>query len=270
MALLPSASFSVDVVIPTVRANASGIVSAINLPIPPALAGLRFLIVVDGPQRDAARRDLQALEDSCASRTHGRVTLLATEPTKEGKWPAGASAARNVGISHSLADWVLFLDDDTTPDDALLYEYADALSHAASSSARVYGFAGVTHFEASPNSLWAVAARCSGLIDALSLPRQLHPPWSPTANSCCAVRRRAERGESTVRRQRQPRAVRPLQQARLLATAEDGGSGLVHAAAPRLGWCEFDERLPRNGGGEDVDICLRALRATEARHTLRS
>ena len=176
MALLPSASFSVDVVIPTVRANASGIVSAINLPIPPALAGLRFLIVVDGPQRDAARRDLQALEDSCASRTHGRVTLLATEPTKEGKWPAGASAARNVGISHSLADWVLFLDDDTTPDDALLYEYADALSHAASSSARVYGFAGVTHFEASPNSLWAVAARCSGMIDAFSeASRSAHP-----------------------------------------------------------------------------------------------
>ena len=112
---------SVDVVIPTVRAHAEGLRRAVALPVPRAFAGLRFLVVVDGPQPEEAWRGLRTLatqEQECA------VVLLSTRPGHHG-WPAGASAARNVGLAHSQAEWALFLDDDTTPEADLLLRYAN-------------------------------------------------------------------------------------------------------------------------------------------------
>ena len=108
-------------VLPTVRADVSTLRRAIELPVPPAFIGLRFLIVVDGPQTEAAWEDLRSLAASNSS-----VSLLSTKPNHHG-WPAGASAARNTGIDNSVADWVLFLDDDTQPEADLLFEYCAAM-----------------------------------------------------------------------------------------------------------------------------------------------
>ena len=100
---------SLDIVVPTVRANASSVRRVAELSVPPAFASLRILIVVDGPQSEEAWLDLRRLEAQ-----HASIELLSTRPGPHG-WPAGASAARNVGIEASAADWVLFLDDDTAP-----------------------------------------------------------------------------------------------------------------------------------------------------------
>jgi len=185
---------SLDIVVPTVRANASSLRRVAELSVPPAFAGLRIFIVVDGPQAEEAWLDLRRLEAQ-----HASVELLSTRPGPHG-WPAGASTARNAGIEASVADWILFLDDDTTPQPDLLHRYAEAAEAclgcaiggafgdldgdlAGGASQRVYGFAGATVFVAPPASPWAVAARCSGMCDAFTAScRAAHPPWSPTAN----------------------------------------------------------------------------------------
>ena len=86
---------SLDIVVPTVRANASSVRRVAELSVPPAFASLRILIVVDGPQSEEAWLDLRRLEAQ-----HASIKLLSTRPGPHG-WPAGASAARNVGIEHS-------------------------------------------------------------------------------------------------------------------------------------------------------------------------
>lgn len=186
---------SLDIVVPTVRANASSVRRVAELSVPPAFASLRILVVVDGPQSEEAWLDLRRLEAQ-----HASIELLSTRPGPHG-WPAGASAARNVGIEASAADWILFLDDDTAPQPDLLHRYAEAaeasLGGALAGTFRgdldgdlggggarsVYGFAGTTVFTAPPASAWAIAARCSGMCDAFTAScRAAHPPWSPTAN----------------------------------------------------------------------------------------
>ena len=69
-------------------------------------------------------------------------------------------------IEHSLADWVLFLDDDTMPEPDLLFEYWVAMERQLGPSAPhdglpAFGFAGVTSFVEREDSQWAVVARCS-------------------------------------------------------------------------------------------------------------
>ena len=90
---------SVDIVVPTVRANASGLRRVVELTVPPAFANLKIIIVVDGPQTADAWNALRSL---AAERP--LIQLLSTRPNHHG-WPAGAGAARNTGIEHSSADF---------------------------------------------------------------------------------------------------------------------------------------------------------------------
>ena len=287
---------SVDVVIPTVRANAASLRRAVALSVPDAFAGLRFLIVVDGPQPEQAWKELAQLEAA-------DVVLLSTQPGHHG-WPAGASAARNVGVDRSDADWVLFLDDDTTPQPDLLHRYAEAAEawlHDRSDEPAIYGFAGATSFLAHPSSLWAVAARCNGMIDGFTgCSRATHPSWSPTAN--LMLRRTMDddashSGDEDVETGVAEAIDGASEDAALLSPQQpqppsppascvgvggvgggggggggggDGSDGAQPQQPPpsmrrragrrrrRLPWCRFDESLPANGGAEDIDICLRA------------
>ena len=184
----PAFRMRVDVVVPTVRARADGIAQVVALDVPAAFSGLRFLIVVDGAHSDAALaplRELLATRPGCE--------LLSTQPSR--RVPAGASAARNVGFAASDADWVLFLDDDTTPSPDLLHQYAEAAEAwlGDPDAPEPYGFAGCTEFFAPP-------------------PPTASPPWSPTAN--LMLRRAA------VPQPRGPDAAEPLpsggERARLL------------------------------------------------------
>ena len=247
----PAFRMRVDVVVPTVRARADGIAQAVALDVPAAFSGLRFLIVVDGAHSDAAiapLRELLAARPGCE--------LLSTQPSR--RVPAGASAARNVGFAASDADWVLFLDDDTTPSPDLLHQYAEAAEAwlGDPDAPEPYGFAGCTEFFAPAGSLWAVAARCSGMLEGFTAAgRYTCPPWSPTAN---LMLRRAAAPPP-----RGPDAAEPPpsggERARLLgdgaAAAAADDEEAAGGAAPSC--CRFDETLPRSGGAEDVDICLR-------------
>ena len=279
-------AISVDVVLPTVRANVSTLRRVVEeLPIPPAFTGLKFIIVVDGPQPEAVWESLRLL-------VAPNVVLLSTRPNHHG-WPAGASAARNTGIDHSLADWVLFLDDDTMPEPDLLFEYWVAMERQLGPSAPhdglpAFGFAGVTSFVEREDSLWAVVARCSGMVDAFtSAGRAACPPWSPTANlmlrrsavgggegraggapaSCPTTTTSTTTSSSSSSSSAAAMAAvdvadepseREAEQVRLLPdSAADVRLPSVRHAAARAPWCYFDEQLPRNGGAEDVEICLR-------------
>ena len=52
---------SVDIVVPTVRANASGLRRVVELTVPPAFTNLKIIIVVDGPQTADAWNALRSL-----------------------------------------------------------------------------------------------------------------------------------------------------------------------------------------------------------------
>ena len=254
---------SVDIVVPTVRANASGLRRVVELTVPPTFANLKIIIVVDGPQTADAWNALRSL---AAEQPSGRVVLLSTRPNHHG-WPAGAGAARNTGIEHSSADFILFFDDDTTPEPDVLFRYAEAAEHWLGDdrpdddgeNIGVFGFAGVTTFLVPHGSLWAIAARCSGMVDAFTAAsRSNFPPWSPTANLM-------------LRRTAPPQSAAAAAAAAAIDDGATSEAEEMESAAPllpppstvppppeRLPWCAFDVALPANGGGEDIDICLRA------------
>ena len=174
-----------------------------------------------------------------------------------------------MGIDNSDADWVLFMDDDTKPRPDLLHAYARAAQIAlhgdgagtggGDNSLAVFGFAGSTVFVTEEASMWAVGAKTVGMIDNFTLSTRVrHPPWSPTANLM-------------LRRTTTTPTDNPAHGDRALA-GHDHGEG-IGDAVPLLAsnsesppaqphrvhapWCRFDEALPKNGGGEDIEICLR-------------
>ena len=115
----------VDVVIPTLRANKQKLARMVAIDVPAAFSGLRFIIVVDGTEettsdvRDAlVADDEHSVDDADAAllraRRRQRVRVMSSASHyQDGRpLPVGASAARNVGIAVSDADWVIFLDDD--------------------------------------------------------------------------------------------------------------------------------------------------------------
>ena len=114
-------------------------------------------------------------------------------------------------------------------------------------------------------SVWSTVARLSGMVDAFSASaRSQHPPWSPTAN---LMLRRTAPASSADARSEAPRDALAGQRAEEVAEAEAQlteearllpGRSADDGGRSTLGWCAFDTTLPRNGGAEDVDICLRA------------
>ena len=77
--------------------------------------------------------------------------------------PSGASAARNDGAQDSSADWILFLDDDVTPEDDILEVYADSILEFFSGAQNpdIYGFVGLTEFYI-PDTLFGLAVKSQG------------------------------------------------------------------------------------------------------------
>ena len=86
-----------------------------------------------------------------------------------------------------------------------------------------YGFAGCTEFFAPSGSLWAVAARCSGMLEGFTAAgRYTCPPWSPTANLMLRRGRRRRHREAPTRPSRGRRAASGRG---CWATARGGGGG---------------------------------------------
>ena len=242
----------IDVVVPTVRLDAVAVARVAALAAPACLPGLTLLVVVDEPAEqsragDRAERLRAALAAARAARGGGGlyVRVLSTagrarparRPCESAaarhRGTAGAAAARNVGLEASRAEWCVLLDDDVEPAPDLLYRYADA-AHAAGGDAACFGLAGLTVFR-DAGDRFSRAARSLGMVvnfdnAATWADDPGGPPWAPTAN--LMVRRVWPGGN------------------------DDDVEAPLAAVAAR-----FDERCPRNGGAEDVELAARARAA---------
>ncbi|KAI9063492.1 glycosyltransferase family 2 protein [Trametes sanguinea] len=91
----------------------------------------------------------------------------------------GASASRNRGLQESAAEWVLFLDDDVTPDDDLLLEAEKAIS----AHPRAAGFVGNAKFP-SADSIFTAAVHLAGVTYFWDIAEKIDSdvPWGVTAN----------------------------------------------------------------------------------------
>ena len=90
----------------------------------------------------------------------------------------GASYARNTGYNYSVADWILFLDDDVEPDQSILDAYVGALKRYP--EAKV--LAGLTELPGAVNTWTSMLRACNvGYFYGVSK-RMRHPPWAVTAN----------------------------------------------------------------------------------------
>lgn len=90
----------------------------------------------------------------------------------------GASYARNTGYNYSVADWILFLDDDVIPDFNILDAYIGAIKRYP--EAKV--LAGMTILPESEN-IWTDMLRACNVGYFYGISNQMrHPPWAVTAN----------------------------------------------------------------------------------------
>lgn len=90
----------------------------------------------------------------------------------------GASYARNTGYNYSVADWVLFLDDDCIPEQNLLDVYCGALKRHPDAKVLV----GMTELP-QPMNMWTSMLRVCNVGYFYGVSKSMrHPPWAVTAN----------------------------------------------------------------------------------------
>jgi nucleoside-diphosphate-sugar epimerase len=122
---------TLDVIVPTYRANNAILERILALPVPAGVS-TQFTLIFDNPDNKAAQSVLQKLQHTHADNPFARLRM---NPTN-----LGASASRNNGLAESAADWVLFLDDDVLPSPTILEEYASAIR----SHPKATGFIGLS------------------------------------------------------------------------------------------------------------------------------
>ena len=165
-----------DVVVPTFRCDLAGLRRITELRASWD-AQVSFWIILDNPTHPAAA-EVRALQ-TVASNYQVNVRC---HPENR-----GASAARNFGLGHSKADWVVLLDDDVTPEAHILDAYLGACMRVPHASA----FVGATHMPP-PHNWLTHAIVASDIPGAFTIAEKVsEPPWGVTANLC--VRGRTSR-----------------------------------------------------------------------------
>jgi len=185
---------SLDIVVPSFRADVKVLKSIRNLVCPKDMSR-RMIIVLDDPSHPVPEK-LEAWNYHDTTIVRNSVNL-------------GANGSRNRGIEESTSDWILFLDDDIEPQPNLLTIYAEAIRERGE---KVPGFVGVTRFPKPTNNFTAgvVASDILTFFDLAEHKEKMS--WGITAN--LMVKRNA------------------LKEHR------------------------FRSCFPKEGGGEDIDICL--------------
>ncbi len=117
---------TIDVVLPSYRLDEKYLCPILNLDVPEGFS-VRYIIIVDNPHKKIPQALSKLLNE--------KNTLLLRNATN-----MGASCSRNIGIEHSDAEWILFLDDDVKPCKDLLYAYKKAMDENKDAS----GFFGPT------------------------------------------------------------------------------------------------------------------------------
>lgn len=166
-----------DVVVPTYRCDLDGLRRITQGLRTSWDAAVSFWIILDHPEHPRAQ-EVRAMQ-SIAQNYQVNVRALDKN--------YGASAARNYGIGHSKADWIVLIDDDVSPEANLL----DAYLGAAMRHPQAMVFVGSTHLP--PPKNWLThAIVASDIPGAYTIAERVaEPPWGVTANLC--VRGRTSR-----------------------------------------------------------------------------
>ena len=158
-------TISLDIIIPSFRADIEALSSIINLRVPDGIIR-KVIIIFDNPYFKISSEMLDLL-------TSPDVMFI------QNKENLGAPVSRNIGIDKSESDWILFLDDDIEPVDNLLEIYLDSISKYGNDSP---GFVGVTMFPSAINN-FTKGIIASQILTFFDLAKKVEKmPWGITAN----------------------------------------------------------------------------------------
>jgi glycosyltransferase involved in cell wall biosynthesis len=180
-----------DVVIPTYRLELEYLRRICELKVPETLR-TTFIVVVDNPDWliQKALTELEAPDSVTGDQAASLLQefLSAHSPTNNirvrcNATNLGASASRNRGIEESAADYILFLDDDVTPNAGLLDAYQQAIS---TKDEETIAFVGMVRFPRSPTLPLRHAAVLMSyltfMFEIAADPIYESPAWGVTAN----------------------------------------------------------------------------------------
>lgn len=164
-----------DVVVPTFRCDLQALAALAALPCPKRFpVALHTLIVVDNP-------DAPNLPDI--------LRLVSYEPNRTVRvyamdHDAGASTARNTGLSQSFGDHAVLLDDDVKPLPSLIPAYLSAIARYPTAA----GYVGLTTLLPARTLLQHAMQAC-GICHFYGIAARVKlPPWGVTANVCVRAR----------------------------------------------------------------------------------
>ncbi|KAI0676709.1 NAD-dependent epimerase/dehydratase [Trametes maxima] len=157
---------TLDVIVPCYRVDMRYLDAFLALP-SSGTCTIMFIIIVDNPLSPQIRE----LTQKYGERPDVRIRV--------NDHNMGASASRNRGLQESAAEWVIFLDDDVTPEKDLLLETEKAIRthpHAA-------GFVGNAQFP-SADSVFTAAVHLAGVTFFWDIAEKIERdvPWGVTAN----------------------------------------------------------------------------------------
>ncbi|OJA10950.1 hypothetical protein AZE42_04647 [Rhizopogon vesiculosus] len=160
---------TLDIIIPSYRVQLLFLDPILALKPSPTCEPM-FIIIIDDPYSPNTAK----LEAKYAHRPDVRIRVNTTN--------LGASASRNRGMKESAAEWILFLDDDVTPQADILIETEKVIR----SHPRAAGFIGNTFFPVA-NTIFTNAVHLAGVTHfwdiAGKMPQnESDMPWGVTAN----------------------------------------------------------------------------------------
>ncbi|KZT74468.1 glycosyltransferase family 2 protein [Daedalea quercina L-15889] len=159
---------TLDVVIPCYRVHLGYMDRFLALRSSPTCT-VMFIVIVDDP----CSPNIATLMGKYAHRPDVRIRVNAQN--------LGASASRNRGLQESSAEWVIFLDDDVTPEDNVLVEAEKAIR----ANPKAAGFVGTALFPVA-DTIATAAIHLAGVTYFWDIARKRADdddlPWGVTAN----------------------------------------------------------------------------------------
>ncbi|KAG1855674.1 glycosyltransferase family 2 protein [Suillus subalutaceus] len=160
---------TLDIVIPSYRVVLAFLDPILALKESPTCDTM-FIVIIDNPHSPK----ITELEAKYAHRSDVRIRVNESN--------LGASASRNRGMKESAADWILFLDDDITPQGDILIEAEKAIR----SNPQAAGFIGNIYFPVA-STIFTNAVHLAGVTYfwdiAVKMPQnESDMPWGVTAN----------------------------------------------------------------------------------------
>jgi glycosyltransferase involved in cell wall biosynthesis len=157
-------SIKIDVIIPSFRLSSDFLLRLSKLDIPDYVK-MTYYVIIDNPTitipniRENFSMNIQFIKN---------------------KTNLGAGQTRNVGLNNAEGDYILFLDDDITPDKDLIIEYAKAIRQDVNDE--YMGFVGITTFPTPINSFTKGMVRSDILTFFTVAEWKATLSWGVTAN----------------------------------------------------------------------------------------